>query len=391
MKYYVVQAKKFYKRLFEIQSHQSAGPNAKPWRLVWNALPYIFLRNGYSFPPLSLFIIINSRCNFQCKMCDVGQNFTGSMFYQNLIGKEKGDYPVDAFKRLIDEVKSFQPYISITSTEPLLYKQLPEIIEYVMASGLKMNVLTNGYLLEKRAEELVDAGLFSLNVSIDGPPEIHNTLRGVRDAHERAVSGILKVVELKKGKNTPFPYIGINSTITDLNAPHMVAMLKSLPMEHLMKVSFMTMVFLHQKLADRHNALFGDKYPATEACLAGGADPFKVDVEALVEQSKLAKEMYPNKVFLYYQPDTEELKRYFHHPDVFMDSTKCVFPWFSAQILSNGDMVGLTRCFPTSFGNVITNSFKEVWLGGRMRGFRKDLQKYGRFPACTRCEGVLYE
>ena len=391
MKYYRLQLKKFYKRLWEIQAHQSAGPNATPWRLVWNALPYLFLRNGYSFPPLSLFFIINSRCNFKCQMCDVGQNDHDSMFYKNLIGKDKGDYPVDAFKRLIDEVKSFRPYISITSTEPLLYKPLPEVIEYVIASGLKINVLTNGYLLEKRAEEIVDSGLYSLNVSIDGPPEIHNRLRGISDAHQRAVAGIMRVVELKKKKGTQYPHIGINSTITDLTAPHMVDMLKSLPMEHLVKVSFMTMVFLHQELADKHNKLFGDKYYATQTCLAGGADPFKVDVDRLVEQSRLVKKMYPEKVFLYYQPDKEELERYFYRPEEFMDNTKCVFPWFSAQILSNGDMVGLTRCFPTSFGNVIKNSFKEVWLCDKMRKFRKDLQKYGRFPACTRCEGVLYE
>ena len=110
-----------------------------------------------------------------------------------------------------------------------------------------------------------------------------------------------------------------------------------------------------------------------------------------MEQSQLAKKMYPDKVYLYYQPDKEELERYFFKPDVFMDGTKCVFPWFSAQILSNGDMVGLTRCFSVSFGNVITHSFKEVWLGQNMRDFRKDLQRYGRVPACTRCEGVLYE
>lgn len=385
------QVKKYYKRFFQIQAHQSAGRNATPWRLAWNALPYLFLRNGYSLPPLSLFFIINSTCNFKCQMCDVGQNNPDSMFYQNLVGPDKGDYPIAAFKRLIDEVKAFKPYISITSTEPLLYRPLPEIIKYVIASGLKINVLTNGYLLEKRAEEIVDLGLYSLNVSIDGPARIHNKLRGVKNAYEQVLAGIMKIVELKKKRNVKYPHIGINATVTDLTAPYMVEMIKSLPMEHLVKVSFMTMVFLYKELADKHNNLFGDRYRATEVCLAGGADPKKMDVEKLIEQSKLAKKMYPKKVFLYYQPDKDMLDRYFYRPEEFMDGTRCVFPWFSAQILSNGDMVGLTRCYSTIFGNVIKDSFKDVWLGKKMRGFRKDLQKYGRFPACTRCEGVLYE
>ncbi|OHD69351.1 MAG: hypothetical protein A2W19_05425 [Spirochaetes bacterium RBG_16_49_21] len=391
MKYYLLQLKKFYKRLFHIQVHQSAGPNASPWRLMWNGLPYIFLRNGFSFNPLSLFFIINSRCNFRCEMCDVGQKDSRSMFYQNLIGGNKGDYPVDAFIKLIDEVKVFKPYISITSTEPLLYQPLPEIIRYVIDSRLMINVLTNGYLLEKRAEEIVDSGLYSLNISIDGPPAVHNALRGVKDAFERAHAGILKVVELKKKKNSKYPLIGINATLTDLTAPHMVEMVESLPMEHLVKVSFMTMVFLHQELADRHNREFGEMYHATKTCLSGSADPFKMDVNVLVEQSKRVKKMYPDKVFLYFQPDRDEMEKYFHRPDEFMDNTRCVFPWFSAQVLSNGDMIGLTRCYPAIFGNVIQASFRDVWLGEKMRDFRKDLQKYKRFPACTRCEGVLYE
>ncbi|MEW5691812.1 MAG: radical SAM protein [Candidatus Hydrogenedentota bacterium] len=391
MKRYYLLAKRFYKRLFKIQAHQSAGPNATPLRLIWNALPYLFLKNGYSFSPLSLFFIINSRCNFKCKMCDVGQNNSKSMFYKNLVGSDKGDYPVEAFKRLIDEVKGFKPYISITSTEPLLYKPLPEIINYVIQSGLIINVLTNGYILEKRAEELVDAGLYSLNVSIDGPPTVHNQLRGVSDAFERAIAGIMKIVERKEKRKSKLPYLGINATITDSTAPYMVDLIKSLPMKHLAKVSFMTMVFLYQELADLHNREFGDRYFATEVCLSGGANPKKVDVDKLVEQSNLVKKMYPDKVFLYYQPDKEELTRYFYKPDEFMDNTRCVFPWFSAQILSNGDLVGLTRCYPTVFGNVVEKSFKEVWLGEKIREFRKDLQKYGRFPACTRCEGVLYE
>lgn len=391
MKHHLLFLKKTYKRFFQIQSHQSAGSNATPFRLAFNALPYLVLRNGFSFPPLSLFIIINSKCNFRCQMCDVGQKNPNSMFYQNLIGGGNGDFPLADFQKLIDETRSFKPYISITSTEPLLYKQLPNAIEYVVKAALKINVLTNGYLLEREAENLIDAGLHSLNVSIDGPPEIHNKLRGVTDAHQRAVAGIMKVIELKKKRGISYPTIGINSTITDITAPHMVDMLNTLPMEHIQKVSFMTMVFLHQSLADRHNEKFGDQYFATETCLAGNADPFKVDVQKLVQQSKTVQKLYPGKVFLYFQPDKQELEKYFFSPNLFLDSTKCVFPWFSAQILANGDMVGLTRCYPTSFGNVINESFQEIWLGNKIRRFRKDLQKYGRFPACTRCEGVLYQ
>jgi len=391
MKNLTIQARKYYKRFFQIRKHQSAGPNASPARLVRNALPYLFFKNGYSFSPLSIFFIINGVCQFKCKMCDIGQKNPSSMFHKNLIGSHPSDFPIGRWKTLIDEVKRFKPYISITSTEPLLYKPLPEAIEHTVRACLKTNILTNGYVLEQRAEELMDAGLYSLNVSIDGPSKIHNNIRGVDDAFERAIKGINRVIELKKKRRSKLPHIGINSTIIDINAPYLVDMVRSLPVEEIDKITYMTMVFLPKDLADKHNKAFGDKYFSTETCLTGGARPDKVDIEVLFDQLVQVKKMYPNKCHYYFQMDKRTMHRYFYEPHEFLDDTRCIFPWFAAQITAKGDLVGLTRCFATPFGNILNNSFSEVWLGDRMRDFRKDLQKYGRFPACTRCEGTLYE
>src|SRR5437867_13027060 len=96
---------------------------------------------------------------------------------------------LERLKTLVDEVKDFKPMIAATSTEPLLYKDLIPLCDYVVSNGLQMLVTTAGLQLEKYAEELVRVGVQQLWVSIDGPPEIHNDIRGGKRSLEESVRG----------------------------------------------------------------------------------------------------------------------------------------------------------------------------------------------------------
>lgn len=381
------------KNLFHVQRHPSAGQNATPLRLVRQGLPYLFSRSGYSSPPLSLFFILNSRCNLKCQMCDVGQNYHESMFYKNLVGHNgdsRGDFPVDRFETLMEEVRPFRPFISITSTEPLLYKPIGRAIAAAKANGMSTNLTTNGVLLAQRAEELVDAGLRQVTVSIDGPPDVHDIVRGVPGTFDRALGGLLRIAELRKQRGSPFPLLCVNTVVTNVNAGHLARLMELLPLEEITQVSLALMTFCHQELADNHNAVWGQKYPASRTCVEGGCDPRQIDVSTLSGELRQVQKRYGSKVHLFFNNTETFLERYFHRPDEFMDWRPCLFPWFAAQITASGDLIGVTRCYPVKFGNIMDRPFHEAWNGPQMREFRKDLRRHRRFPACTRCEGVLY-
>ena len=381
---------RFLKGINSVRKHVSAGPNASPLCIIRQALPYYFSKSGFSHPPLSVFFIINSSCNLRCMMCDVGQKNKDSMFYKNLIGRDGQDMLITKFKSIIDEISHFQPFISVTSTEPLLYPNIMDAIEHVVQGGLKMNITTNGYLLKRYAEDLAASGLQRLTISLDGPPDIHDNIRGMKGAYQRALEGIhlLHECKIKNGFNTP--EIFVNSTISDINTGHLQEFVDGLPLATLKQVGFMTMVFCTKELANRHNAVYGNQYRATETCLSGGMNPAKVDVDLLFSELKMIKDKYGDKVAYFFPLNREILNTYFKKPDAFINGNKCIFPWYSAQLTSSGDMVGLTRCYNNSFGNINEKSFMDIWNGKKMREFRLDLKKHKRFPACSRCEGVLY-
>jgi len=320
-------------------------------------------------------------------MCDVGQHVESSMFYKNIV--TGSDFDFDKFSYLMEDVSSWRPFISITSTEPLLYPHIRDAVALVKGMGMEMNITTNGVLLERYAEDLVKLGLDKLTISIDGPPDIHDAIRGVPGTFEKAMRGVAAIHEFKKRFGVEQPVILVNSTICDLNVDHLGGLFKSLPWDKISRVGLMPMVFLTKELADAHNRDFGRDYPATSTCLSGGVSLEKIDPVKVFETLKVLKDQYGERLHLYFRNELDYLKTYFRSPSVFLGNRNCLFPWYAAQISAQGDLLGLTRCYATTFGNVLDDGFMAAWNGPKMRKFRMDLKKLGSFPACSRCEGVL--
>lgn len=341
---------------------------------------------AYAPMPSIIYLIVNSRCNLRCSMCDVGTGTKDTQFWQNMVSV--GDLDAGLIRKLIDEVAFFKPLLAITSTEPLLYAPLTDIVAYASGAGMKTQVTTNGLLLEKRAEELLSAGLRSLWVSLDGPEAVHDVIRGLKGSFRKAVSGIEKVFSLRAGSS--LEEIGINCSISPLNEGHIFELLNVLSGMPIEKLSLSHMNYITQEMADRHNHIFGHICKASQTCV-GGVTPAKVNVEKLWSQiRKISSSSWPFKVnYIPHLSNREAVEDYYQHPEKVIAKNSCSIPWDQAQISANGDLIIMTRCFHLAMGNIRESSFRELWNGEKMRSFRKELNKVGMFPACTRCCGVL--
>jgi MoaA/NifB/PqqE/SkfB family radical SAM enzyme len=245
-------------------------------------------------------------------------------------------------------------------------------------------VTTSGYTLPKRAEELAEAGLSRLNVSIDGPPKLHNEIRGRKDSFEKATEGIMQFYEnvRKKGRKTEILAL---CTITNMNYHALEEYYDSLNGLPIDRIDFVYMTYVNESMAREHNAFCGNKYHATVTCLNDDTRPEEVNVEELYNQIRAVKSKAGEKVTFLPDFGINELKTYFYEPSKFMRNGRCMVSWFIAQIIANGDVIPFTRCFNIPVGNINEQSFMEIWNGEKARAWRRDLRKYGKFPACTRC------
>ena len=94
--------------------------------------------------------------------------------------------------RIVDEIYSFgATYLGLSGGEPLLRKDLPEIIGYAKKTGLNVSLITNGYFVDgKIFDNLVKHGV-RVSISIDGPEEINDAIRG-KGAYAKAISAMEK-------------------------------------------------------------------------------------------------------------------------------------------------------------------------------------------------------
>jgi Fe-coproporphyrin III synthase len=83
--------------------------------------------------------------------------------------------------------------VSVSGGEPLMYGGLDKVLAHARSLGLRTTVTTNGFFTGQgrldRLRKLVDV----LAISLDGPPQIHNEIRGSAHAFERLEAGLENV------------------------------------------------------------------------------------------------------------------------------------------------------------------------------------------------------
>lgn len=368
-----------------IQALHRPGIATSPWRMVRNAAPY-FLPGSVKVPaPLTLYWSINSVCNLRCKMCDVGMFNEEGMFFKNLrIDRKLHEIDLDVAKRVLDEVQADKPFIAVNSTEPLMYKPLPEFIEHCTKLKLKTGVTTGAYTLPKQADVLAEAGLTRLSVSMDGPPEIHNHIRGRKDSFEQSYAGIEAfAAACRRLGRTPEIYI--NCTITNMNHDKLVEFYNAISALPTTTINFTYMWFIDPETAIEQNSVFGDQYHVSASCYSEWIDPFAVDIDVLHDQIQQLK----NKPRVHFSPlfSKEQLRTYFHSPNTYVNAdAHCMATWFFMQVLADGNVIVYTRCHSKPVGNINTQSIKEIWNGSEIANWRRFIRQVGKMPMCKRCD-----
>ena len=106
--------------------------------------------------PLLVQIIPIRRCNIDCGYC-------------NEYDKVSPPVPGDVLKRRIDKLATLgTSVVAFSGGEPMLHPDLDDLIRHIRARGMMAGLITNGYfLVPKRIQELNDAGLDFLQISID--------------------------------------------------------------------------------------------------------------------------------------------------------------------------------------------------------------------------------
>ncbi len=125
---------------------------------------------------------VTRRCNLNCSHCYA------------LATDEASPHELDSLEAetLLDDLAAFGvPVVLFSGGEPLTRPDLPRLVAYATARGIKAALSTNGMLLDRDlALRLKDAGLTYAGISIDGNPDTHNRLRRDSGAYRNTLAGL---------------------------------------------------------------------------------------------------------------------------------------------------------------------------------------------------------
>ena len=150
--------------------------------------------------PRQFTFILNAHCNFTCPYCFEPEAFRA---HPNTLTEEK----IDAAFRVVDALENEQPeqdaqqnpaQFEIFGGEPLLpgsRSNLEYLIRQIEQRGKSATLQTNGYFLSAALDVFrkYQDTIRQIQVTLDGPPEIHNKRRVPRSGEptfERIVTGI---------------------------------------------------------------------------------------------------------------------------------------------------------------------------------------------------------
>ena len=146
------------------------------------------LRDAHGRQITDLRVSVTDRCNFRCRYCMPADGMPWLDRDQVLSFEE--------IERLVRVFASFGVAdLRLTGGEPLARREFPRLVAMLRrVEGLRdLSVTTNGYLLERDADALVDAGIDRINVSIDAlaRDRFHEITR--RDALPQVLRGLAAI------------------------------------------------------------------------------------------------------------------------------------------------------------------------------------------------------
>ena len=134
----------------------------------------------------TLFWECTLRCNHSCRLCGSDCRTEPGV----------ADMPLEDFLRVLDEevtphVDPAQVLVVISGGEALVRPDLERAGAEITRRGYPWGMVTNGLALTpERFRALLDAGLRSLSVSLDGFESTHNWLRGNPHSYEQALDAV---------------------------------------------------------------------------------------------------------------------------------------------------------------------------------------------------------
>ena len=294
------------------------------------------------------------------------------------------------WKRIIDELAAHQiPSLLIRGGEPFLFPHIIELLDYINSKGMFTSIDTNGTMLKDYAEDLVRIGKLHLTISVDGPEEIHDAVRGVKGCFQKIQEGVARLHERERTSDRTVS-TSINFTIS----PYSVKGLGAMP-DIARNLGIRTICIVpYYYIPDEVGKVYECELKEHLGCSAFSWSGFHHDESGMdFEEFQTQHNTYLSRLdgfhdFPYLPLSEEEYQTWFCDAVTSVRSVTCTNVEKLIDIQPRGE-ANFCVDFPDYvIGNVKEATIAEVWNSDRANRFREYRRKQP-LAVCYRC-GAKY-
>jgi radical SAM protein with 4Fe4S-binding SPASM domain len=263
----------------------------------------------------------------------------------------------------------FSPSFNITGGEPFLRNDIFEVLKEIRSRGFDIYILSNGILIDReRAKILSDLAISGVQVSIEGPEEIHEKIRG-KGSFSSALKGVRHLLD--QGIT-----VTLNITLSDINADYFMEMVELSSAIGVQRLGFSRLVPSGRGKSLLPNMLKKERVKELYETII----PLKINGLDIVSGDPVLSQLFST--------DKKD------HGSVATGG--CAAGLSGVTILQDGTITPCRR-LDIPIGNIRKDSLREVWATSDVLLKLRDRKSYkGRCRSCSRwascrgCRAIAY-
>ena len=311
---------------------------------------------------------VTEQCNLSCKHCYQGTRCADELSLPEI---------TDVIEEVSDMLKdwsdtygvAFSRSFNITGGEPFLRPDLFEILEEIRKRGIDFYLLTNGTLVSREgAKRLADLGIKGAQVSIEGPENVHDGIRGA-GSFAAAAAGIECLIDC----GIP---VTLNMTLSALNVEEVKKVITLGSHMGARRIGFTRLV-----PDGRARSLVSRMLSPEQVRQAyGSLATYEINGLEIVTGDPIASQMKTAS-----RRDAGNVA-----------ISGCAAGVSGLTIYPNGDVLPCRR-MPIPVGNVRRDSLREIWATSPVLEALRDRSRYkgkcgrcGQWAHCRGCRAIAY-
>ncbi len=297
--------------------------------------------------PISAQIEPTSRCNLKCKMC-VRERFP------------VGDMRFEDFKIILRKLNMLIKIHLQGLGEPFLHQDIFRMLKYAKQKGIITNLNSNATLFTKDiVDKIIDSGLNEIAISIDSTnKKVFESIR-IHGDFDKIVNNIKLLTSTRDEMKSKLK-VSLAVTIMKKN-------LEELPkfVDLANKLNIDKIIFQTVQIKEDFVKIYSKEFSNTEL-----VNTKKEQFKNLINETKRRAKKY--KIDILFDEQDQ----------------KCVWPWRNIYITWQGYVTPCCKIVDFKnpvFGNIINQSFKEIWNSKTYKKFREGFLKRIPPDPCKGC------